>query len=681
MTDYFAATPKNLEQLLARELETFGAENIKETVAGVSFTGSSETVYRALLWSRLASRIILPLSSFPVASPEDLYAGAHALDWSAQFGVDQTFLVDSVVRGPVMTHGQYAAQKLKDAVVDQFRSRFGRRPSVDRVNPDIRIDLVIKNGIARIGLDLSGPSLHQRGYRQRAGSAPLKENLAAAILIRSGWPTIAESNGSLIDILCGSGVLLIEAGLIAADIAPGLTRKKYSLTSWRSFDAELWRRLLSEAETRKKEGLARVLAGGAAFLGADHDGSVLSAARANIEHAGLARLIQLEQRSVADWRPQDLSGKPPGLVIGNPPYGERLGDLPELAVLYPRLGETLIESFEGWRGSILTGNPELGKTMGLRAAKKYNFLNGTIPCSLLLFDLDKTALFRRQDTNNEAVQADSTRSTSLSPGAVMFRNRLKKNLKQRRKWAKREALTCFRVYDADLPEYNVAIDIYGGHAVVQEYRAPAEIPIEKTRRRLHEILRVAPEVLEIGAENITLKQRARQRGENQYGPLHRGGEFIEVSERDLKFWVNLRDYLDTGLFCDHRPVRGLIREMAAGGRFLNLFAYTGAATVYAAAGGARTTTTVDLSKTYLDWAQRNMALNAFHGKSHHYIEADCLSWLDQATGRFDLILLDPPHLFQFEEDRTHLRYTTRPSTADPKNRLAITSSGRPHFFV
>lgn len=638
-TAYFAACPKGLEELLARELSDLGAQNIKQTIAGVHFEGDVATCYRALLHSRLASRIMQPLAQFEATGQDSLYKGVKVLKWPSLFDVEKTILVDASVNRSKINHSQFAAQKIKDAIADCFREAVGKRPSVDKDRPDIRISVSIKRDVVRIALDLSGEALHQRGYRRSAGSAPLKENLAAAVLLRAGWPAIAEKGGCMVDPLCGSGTFLVEAFLMAADMAPGLLRSRFGVFATTGFDTGVWSRIRQEAEARRDKGLLRLEQSGLSFTGYDGDVKVLDHARMNIKRAGLEGKIKVMRRDLRQWLKDDPFPASPGLVITNPPYGERLGSLSELTALYQVLGNALKKCFEGWQASIFTGTPGLGKQLGYRAEKRYKLFNGSLPCELLNIQITPDWEMRRSGEQLEL--ADGGKAV-LSAGAEMFRNRLKKNMKHLGKWARREGFQAWRLYDADLPEYNVAIDLYGDHIVIQEYQAPVDIPADKVERRLHEVLLVTPEVAGIARENVVLKQRRRQRGSDQYTRMDRKERFLEIGEKDLSFLVNLWDYLDTGLFNDHRPVRQMIRDKAKDKRFLNLFAYTGAATVYAAAGGARATTTVDLSRTYTDWAKRNMALNGFDGAQHQFLVDDCLSWLSRCRERFDLIFLDPP---------------------------------------
>lgn len=636
-TVLFATAPRGMETLLADELRALGAENVKETRAGASFAGDLGFAYRVCLWSRIANRVLLPLARFPAASPEALYAGVRQIDWSAHLGQEGTLAVEFNTSRSAITHSHFGALKVKDAVVDQFRDRYGVRPSVATEEPDVRINVYLHDNEAQLSLDLSGESLHRRGYRVDTVAAPLKENLAAAILLRARWPSIASDGGALVDLLCGSGTLPIEAALMAGDIAPGLGRHYFGFLRWRGHDAALWEALVREAEERRHAGMEKI----PPVRGYDRDPAAVRAARRNVEQAGLSEWIRIERRELADCEVEPAVRA--GLVVANPPYGERLGEESELPGLYRALGESLRRCFDGWQGAVFTGNPELGKVMGLRAHKMHVLWNGAIECKLLHFDIQPGShVIERTPSERMLAKVPAT----LTPGAGMFANRLRKNLKTLGKWAAKEGLCCYRLYDADMPEYALAIDFYQGverWAHVQEYAAPKSIDPQKAQERLEEAMSALPSALDLPPANIFLKVRERQKGTSQYQRQDERGEFHEVTEDGLKLLVNFTDYLDTGLFLDHRLTRRKIRELAAGKRFLNLFGYTGVATLHAAAGGARATTTVDMSRTYLDWARRNLALNGFDLRKHELIQSDVFAWLEgETTRRYGLIFLDPP---------------------------------------
>ncbi|WP_426417429.1 bifunctional 23S rRNA (guanine(2069)-N(7))-methyltransferase RlmK/23S rRNA (guanine(2445)-N(2))-methyltransferase RlmL [Aestuariirhabdus sp. LZHN29] len=634
--DLFASCPKGLEAQLMQELVSLGAQATRETVAGVSFEGDVEVAYRCCLWSRLANRILLRLSRFPIENGDDLYRGVSGVDWSEHLAPTGSLRVDC--RGEVegVNNSHFGALKAKDAIVDQMRDKSGERPSVDRQNPDLRVSLVLAKGHAILSVDLSGQSLHQRGYRKEAGAAPLKENLAAAVLYRSGWPEMAAQGGYLVDPMCGSATLLIEAALIATDTAPGLVRERFGFHGWQKHVPALWKRVRKEALERQQQGVARC---NASIIGVEADGEVVQRAVNNIQRAGMSRVVAISVGELATLKCPTIEGKP-GLLITNPPYGERLGEEASLLFLYQYLGRMMREQFVGWQGAVLTGNPELGKRMGLRARRQYKYFNGALPTRLLMFDIDPQWFVGSASLDGEG-NAVNAAPPKLSAGAQMVANRLRKNRQQLRKWVRREELQCYRVYDADMPEYSAAIDIYGDWVCVQEYQAPKSIDPDKATQRLRDLLSAIPEALEVDPAKVVLKERKRQSGTDQYQRQDRKGTQLEMLEQGCRLLVNLTDYLDTGLFLDHRPMRRRIAREAQGKRFLNLYCYTGAVTVHAAHGGASSSTSVDLSATYLEWARKNLSLNGFSDR-HELVRADCMEWIRDNNEQFDLIFVDPP---------------------------------------
>lgn len=644
----FATTPKAMETILTEELQALGITHIKATLAGVAFQGDLETAYRACLWSRTANRILLVLSSFEVKAQEDLYNGVQAIDWFEHINPDDTFAVSfSSKNSPAINNTHFGALKVKDAIVDQMRAKFNLRPSIDTTQPSIRINVYLHNEIAQLSLDLSGESLHRRGYRDVNIKAPMKENLAAAMLLRCGWPQIAKEQGSLIDPMCGSGTLLLEGAMIAADYAPGLLRNYFGFLGWKKHDAECWKKLRSEAMQRKKIGMEKL----PVIAGFDQNRHTVNAALTHIANAGLQNKIHVERRDIEDAEPAE-SWKP-GLLICNPPYGERLGDEQETAELYKKFGESLKAHFLGWKAAMIISNPELGFRLGIRSQKPITLFNGALECKLLRLNIEEGNFFipkakTQEDRITQAIETSTAEQTE-GAGATMFANRLQKNLKKLSKWARQNRITCYRVYDADLPEYAAAVDIYQGDETwvnIQEYEPPKSIDQHKADQRLAGLLAEIPQVLGVKREQVFLKIRRKQRSTDQYEKHGDQGRFHVVEEGGCKLLVNFEDYLDTGLFLDHRPIRLMIQQQTKDKRFLNLFAYTGSATVHAAMGGAKSTTTVDMSNTYIGWAKNNMALNKTTGE-HEFIQADCLEWLVQAakqpdSRQYDLIFLDPP---------------------------------------
>ena len=651
---FIATAPEGVDPLLAAELVELGATTIKSVRGGIRFQGSLELAYRACLWSRTASRVLLLLAEFPVAEVEALYAGIHALPWEDHLAPDGTLAVEFTGTGSGIDHSHYGAQRVKDAVVDRFRAQCGQRPGVDRQQPDLRIYVLLRDRQATVSLDLSGDSLHRRGYREATVIAPLKETLAAALLLKSGWPDIAAAGGPLLDPLCGSGTLAIEAAWMAGDQAPGLLREHWGFSDWLGHIPVLWNRLLVEAQERRTLGKPRI----PLILASDHDPKAVRAALANAQRAGVADQIRVERREFSALQPP---WGLPGLLIANPPYGERLGATEDLAEFYTEFGEVLKTRLNGWRAALFTSNPELGKRMGLRAEKVHVFHNGPLDCRLLRFRVEPE-FFVDRATADQRTRTRALKQAAAG-GAEGFINRLHKNLRHLSRWATRDGVSCYRLYDADLPEYAVAIDRYEQWLHVQEYAPPTTVDATRARERLEQVMAALPAALELPAENVFLKVRQRQRGSSQYQKQAQQGRFHEVHEGPGRFLVNFSDYLDTGLFLDHRLTRQRLGEQAAGRRFLNLFGYTGAATVHAALGGAISTTTVDLSATYLDWARRNLELNGICGPRHQLIQMDCRQWLVWARERYELIFVDPPtfsnskrleHDFDVQRDHVEL---------------------------
>ena len=630
---WIATAPVGAASVLAEELAQFGATDVRERSHDVKFQGTLEVGYRACLWSRTATRVLLSLGSIDAGSSKDLYDGVKRIDWREHLAPGATLACDCSGGNESIRHTIYGSQLLKDAVVDNLRDATGDRPNIKPERPDVLLHLHVEGPTALLSVDFSGESLHRRGYRIEGGRAPLKENVAAAVLLRAGWPDVCERGGLLLDPMCGSGTFLTEGALIAADAAPALDREYFGFTGWRGHDAALWQQLREEARTRRGARTAR-----RCILGSDVDADAVRMSITNAEHAGVAEWMHVEKRALNEAvRPP---GREMGLIVANPPYGERIGAESGLPALYSELGNMLRERFQGWQAAILTGNPPLARNLGIYAKRTHRFFNGTIECRLLRFELTEA---------NEQRPAEEVRADwSVRPGAQMFANRLRKNLLRLDPWAEREHIDCFRVYDADMPEYAFAIDLYGRAArqvYVQEYAAPKTVDQESARERRREALAVLPDVLAVPVSQVHSRVRKPQKGSEQYEKRDSKAERHVVREGGLKFWVNFRDYLDTGLFLDHRIVRGLLRQWAKGADFLNLFCYTGSATVYAAAGGARSSASIDLSNTYLDWAHENLLLNGFGDTKHELYRADCLQWLEEAEAsgpRFDLIFVDPP---------------------------------------
>ena len=630
MKQLFATTARGFEELLKSELTELGAQDAKVAQGGVHYWADDETLYRTLLWSRLSSRILLPIVQAKVFSDLDLYSAVVGVNWLDYFDEKVHFFVDFNGTNQEIRHTQFGAMRVKDGIVDYFERHGRARPNVDKEQPDIRIHAYLNRDDVVLSLDLSGDALHMRGYREDTGKAPLRETLAAAIVLRSGW----QRGTPLVDPMCGSGTLLIEAAQMEAQIAPQLYRLHWGFDFWQGHNQAAWEKVkeaalaLAEAEKQRENPPH--------FYGFDLDHRVLQKAKQNAKNAGVAHLMQWQQGDVAAIK--NPSPNVAGTVICNPPYGERLGTTPALIALYSVFGQRLKQQFTGWNASIFSGEPSLLDCLRLRSHRQFKAKNGPLDCVQKNYQIAERT---EQSAVEDALEFD--RTSSVTPEvAVDFANRLQKNIKKIEKWAKQQGLDAYRLYDADLPEYNLAVDRYADHIVVQEYAAPKNIDENKARQRLLDAVNATLQVTGIETNKLILKVRQKQKGTNQYEKLANKGEYFYVNEYGAKLWVNLTDYLDTGLFLDHRLTRKMLGEMAQGKDFLNLFAYTGSATVHAALGKAKSTTTVDMSNTYLNWAEQNLLLNDIEGKQHKLIQADCLQWLAKCDRQFDLIFVDPP---------------------------------------
>jgi 23S rRNA (guanine2445-N2)-methyltransferase / 23S rRNA (guanine2069-N7)-methyltransferase len=667
INNFFVTCSKGVEDILQKELELLNISGIKIQTGGVSFSGELKLAYAACLWSRVASRVLLQLKEFTIHSDDDLYNEIDSIDWSEHFAEDNTLAIDCFSSHDEVNNSHFATLRVKDAIVDQFMKKTEQRPSIDREQPDIRINVYLSNKQCMAYLDLSGEALHKRGYRVSVGSAPLRETLAASMLYRAKWNTYYEQGLPFYDPMCGSGTLLIEAAMMAANIAPGLLRETFGFIHWKQFVSDDWGNVLADAEDKRKKGLNSL----PKITGSESDEILVGISRKNIEAAGLSDAIKVFLQDATENLTPYTEKK--GLIVTNPPYGKRIGQVQLLRTLYYRFGIQLKANFNGWIAVVITSEQELARSLGLRAFRKNTLFNGALTATLYQYRIDALTKKKLQSTDKlidgqAGLSSDKQVGTSVqeqaetsviatdhvSEHALMFKNRLKKNYKHLKKWARKNNINCYRVYDADIPQYAVAIDVYDRWVHVQEYKAPKTVNKNKAFQRINDVIDVVADVLETTQKHVVLKVRKKQEGASQYQKQDRKNYTNIVEENGLKFIINMYDYIDTGLFLDHRNTRQLIKKLAHKKSFLNLFAYTGSVSVYAAAGGASSITTVDMSNTYLQWAQENMTLNGFSEgpytkDKYTFIREDCLKWLNQAIAgniekkqEYQLIFVDPP---------------------------------------
>ena len=623
---FFAAAARGTEEVLAQELKQLGIAPVCATRAGVAFGKELIDGYRACLWSRLASRVLMPLASFDAANPDELYGGIHAVDWTAHLGPERTIAVNVAGRQSPIGPSHFIALKAKDAIVDRVREAEGARPDVDKRDPDVRIHLHAGTERVTVSLDLAGQGLHHRGHERARASAPLRENLAAALLHIAGWPEKA-AEVPLLDPMCGSGTILAEAAGMALDVAPGLSRGRLGAEGWRRHDAALWRRLCDEARARGQQARERRVR----IAGCDASRAAIRTARDYLARAGFADQVTLDVRELSEARSLwDV----PGILITNPPYGERLGEVGELGPLYELLGDVLKRRFHGWTTWVLGGNRALEKRVGLRPASRLVLFNGPIECRFLKFPISDAGPTSQRGPGWR-------RSGDESRG---FAKRLRANARRIRPWAGREKLSCYRLYDADVPTYNLAVDWYDGRVRVEENPRPPKVAESDAERRLRDALLVVAEVLEVDREDIVLRVARAPRRDGRSERHGDRGRVQTVREDGLNYRVNLEDYPTTGLPLDERSLRRWILERASGRDFLNLIAGSCTASLAAAAGGARSTTSVEPSRDFLEWGRAQFELNGQRGESHHFVREDAEPFIRRHVGRrrYGLVLLTPP---------------------------------------
>jgi 23S rRNA (guanine2445-N2)-methyltransferase / 23S rRNA (guanine2069-N7)-methyltransferase len=696
-----AKTVFGLEDVLAAELAALGAEGIEPGRRLVNFQADRRLMYRANIWLRTAIRVLRPIHAFDAEDEKSLYAGIGEIDWSTHLDAAGSLAIDPVIHNSFLTHSLFAAQLAKDAIVDQFRERRGTRPSVDLKKPDLRINLHLNDNRATVYLDSSGDSLHKRGYRMLSGEAPLNEVLAAGIVQLTEW----DRRSALADFMCGSGTLPIEAALFARNIAPGTIRQKFGYMGWPDFDAALHDELMAEAQRAALPRLDFAIVGSdldppaiaaardnARRAGVQKDvqfevahyeaarppapGSTLVTNPPYDERMKVAQAAAVYRR-IGDALKRAWSGCTAFMFTGNAEAAKSFGLRPSKKI---RLNNGPIHCqllrFEVFGAATTEDAKKEDEGTKKRTTKHTNDTKDEneetkIESTDYADDSDDIDEETREETSDDADDSDEIEErecsaelpSSLKPQASSlprhvpdrrqwqdqaqeFSNRLVRMAKHWKRWARRQGITCFRLYDRDMPEVPLALDLYEGHLHVAEYVRPHDRTDIEHQVWLTHMIEAAAKSLEVDPKLVAVKRRGRQRGPAQYERQSEEGRRMIVHEGGHQFEVNLSDYLDTGLFLDHRITRGMVQKEAAGKRFLNLFGYTGAFTVYAAAGGAAETTTVDLSSTYSQWAERNLKLNGFAGSHHQVIRSDAMRFLRRIIpghgGEFDLAVVDPP---------------------------------------
>ena len=646
----FITGHKGFETLLYHEIRQILQHRdarITRRYGGVEIQGGLEIAYRLCLHSRLANRVFCELRQFKAENEDQLYAAVSELDWGEHLSPRHSFAVSASLSASKMDHSHYTSLKVKDAIVDQFRQRQGSRPSVEKRQPDIHIHINIHKNRASLSLDLSGESLHRRGYRSEHTGAPLKEHLAASILAQAGWTLEKAKTHRLIDPMCGSGSFAIEAAMIAANIAPGYRRSYFGFSGWLQHDVDLWQLSLTEAESEIDSSIQT------SIIASDFDAGAIDIARANAVRAGVGNLINFSHQDIVDLKPGPAGQA--SIIVCNPPYGERLESEQGIAALYGDMGTGL-----GRTGPanlhIISARPDLFHRLGLKRTSTKAVKNGPIDCQLASFEI--AGLISDRELIGEpktSISTGSIISDDVRDAVTPLINRLQKNARHLQRWAKKAGISCYRLYDADLPEFSFALDVYQSEISnstrwyhLQEYQAPKYIDADKAEARIEQAKQAIKQIFDIDDTQLFCKTRQRQRGNRQYQKHDNRGELFQVREGKASLLVNLSDYLDSGLFLDNRMIRQSVFERANKKTLLNLFCYTGSVGLQAALGGASFVLNIDLSSTYLNWARENHAINRLDDEScYQFLRADVVELLESPSRfgidrLFDLIFLDPP---------------------------------------
>lgn len=640
--ELIATAASGIEAVVKRELDALGYEARTVSPGRLLFASDAAAICRVNLWLRSGERVLLHVGSFPATDFGALFDGTAALPWETWLPVDAEFPVAGRSHGSQLSSVPACQRIVKRAVAKRLQEAH-HAEHLPESGARYQIEVNLRDDVAMLTLDTTGVGLHKRGYRRLVGEAQLRETLAAAMVQLSYW----RPERVLVDPFCGTGTIPIEAAMIGRNMAPGL-RRTFVSEDWPTLDARLWKAAREEARDLARPNLA------VRPLGYDIDEDVLGLARFHANEAGVAEDVHWQQRPFADLRAKAEYG----CVITNPPYGERMGRDAEIEQLY-RSFPIVLRRLPTWSHYILSARPDLEELVGQQADRRRKLYNGPLECTYYQFHGPRPPRHGAESIVAEAVGEAEPENDAVRPAlppafggllpaasrqATEFANRLRHRARHLRRWPTRRGITCYRLYERDVPDVPLVVDRYEDALHIGEYSRPHDRSPAQHADWLDLMARTASEVLEVPRDRVFVKRRDRQRGAAQYQRIDQRGARFVVHEGGLKFLVNLSDYVDTGLFLDHRLTRQRVRDEAAGKRFLNLFAYTGAFSVYAAAGGAAETTSVDLSPTYIEWAGENMTLNGLDGPEHALIRSDVWEFLDSpSSGQpWDLVVVDVP---------------------------------------
>ena len=658
MIEIIATSTMGLESVVARELKNLGYEPKNIEVGRTLFTGSERDICRANIHLRCAGHVLIRVGEFPCEDFGQLFDQTVELPWERWLPKNACFPVDGRSVRSTLSSVPAVQSVVKKAIVTRLQKAW-KTETLPEDGPKYPVEISLLKDRATLTIDTTGEGLHRRGYRKLVGAAPLRETLAAGLVLLSYW----NRERPLLDPFCGSGTIPIEAALIGRNIAPGL-RRSFISEAWSQIPFQDW----VDVRLAAKEAILPDVP--VPILGCDLDPEAVEMARYHAQMAGVSNDVRFECRDFLKTESSDEYG----CTIMNPPYGKWIGEYSELKALYFAI-PSVLQKLPTWSHYIYTAFPDFERLIGQEASRRRKIYNSRLECTYYQFfgprPPRETAPVEISETSDSAPLENESQPSNQSPAQSVappvqpaapvqgvfgglsdsvknsagdFERRLEKLNHHLRRWPTKRGITCFRVYDRDIPEIPLAIDRYEDCLHIAEYDRPNDRNAAQQGQWMDLMVEIAGRVLDVPKEKIFVKRRQRQRGASQYERWDTRHFVIEAHEGGLKFFVNLSDYLDTGLFLDHRLTREMVRKEAAGKRFLNLFAYTGSFSVYAAAGGAQSVTTVDLSNTYLDWAQDNMELNGFRGPQFEYVRSDVFRFLNALYDDeiFDLVVLDPP---------------------------------------
>ncbi len=683
--ELFVRCAAGFEDVLADELRTLRLGRVRPQVGGVSATGRLVDAYRACLWSRVATRVQFVVGRVSATGAEELYQGVYALAWEDQVRQGSTIAVDAHGTNDQLKNTAFTALKVKDAVCDRLREARGTRPDVNAKDPDLSINVAIHPKKATIYINLSGASLHRRGYRQDGvqSAAPLKETLAAGMVLAAGWRDMAHAGAVFVDPMCGSGTLAIEAAMIAADVAPGLLRTRWGFQGWTGHDEDLWQQVLARAYERMSEARPTV-----EILAGDIDETALAIAKQNAQRAGVADMIRFQRADAAQLerrlRGVRRKGGSVGLLAMNPPYDQRLkteGGLPQVRAAISAATDAVPS---GWKVALISPDAGIDTCLGRIPLQVIDCYNGPIEVSIRIFEIDE-----KSQSSIEVVSLVGKQHTVrvAEKGSDQFAARLRKASKERLRWAKRESITCVRLYDADLPDFALSVDLFEGRSgagevrlvLVEEYPRPASVDGARAERRLADACAIASAVLEIEPTDVLVHRWTK--GAKRPGKSGTDKRIIKVKESGLTYSIDIEARPDTGLPLAQRGLRAYVREHARGKRVLVLGGLGSACALAAIRGGARSVDCVEPFKDRIEFIKASLKANGLTTKGVRLIEKDLLSWLDEANhNSYDLVVLVPPSWIGAKSQNAESFELARDAREVIERSLRMVSAGKELVF-